>query len=337
MIKGTLGHLEKVVLRDVWDNEAADFTPWLAQEQNLKLLGDTIGIELELEAQEKDVGPFRADILCKDTADGSWVLIENQLETTNHTHLGQILTYAAGLDAVSIVWIAERFTDEHRATIDWLNEIAGERINFFALEIEVWKIGNSPSAPKFNVVAMPNEWTKGGSGTSRIKQSELTDSKKLQLEYWRDFREYVLDKGSVIKPTKPLPQHWMNIAIGRSGLKLTAIASLWDSEKGSSGKHELRAQFEIFDRQHAKVYYSLLEAEKVQIEAELGEPLIWYNPDNAKACRIYLRRPSDLSDLAARQEQHEWLLGKLEALHKVFAPRAKALDVDNYQPQDGDE
>src|SRR5882672_9937256 len=113
-----LGRLRKVDLREAWSSENSDFTPWLAQEENLKLLGEAIGIELELEWQEKDVGPFRADILCKDTATDDWVLIENQLERTDHCHLGQLITYAAGLNAVTIVWIAERFTQEHRAALD---------------------------------------------------------------------------------------------------------------------------------------------------------------------------------------------------------------------------
>jgi hypothetical protein len=147
-----LGRLQKVDLREAWVSEANDFTPWLAQEENLKLLGDTIGIELELESQEKSVGPFRADILCKDTVTDNWVLIENQLERTDHTHLGQLLTYAAGLNAVTIVWIAERFTEEHRATLDWLNERTDEKINVFGLEVELWRIGDSPIAPKFNII-----------------------------------------------------------------------------------------------------------------------------------------------------------------------------------------
>ena len=113
-----LGKLEKVDLREIWNTEASDFTPWLAREENIEELGKEIGIELEVEGTEKDVGPFRADILCKDTIDGHWVLIENQLEKTDHTHLGQLLTYAAGLNAVTIVWIADRFTDEHRAALD---------------------------------------------------------------------------------------------------------------------------------------------------------------------------------------------------------------------------
>src|SRR5258706_15303648 len=119
MTKISLGKLEEVELRDVWQTESGSFTPWLATQDNLALLGETIGIELECEAQEKDVGPFRADILCKDTASGAWVLVENQLEKTDHTHLGQLLTYASGLQAVTIVWIAKRFTEEHRAALDW--------------------------------------------------------------------------------------------------------------------------------------------------------------------------------------------------------------------------
>jgi len=135
MANNNLGRLEAVDLRNIWTSEAGEFTPWLAEENNLALLGETIGIELELEAQEKNVGPFRADILCKDTANGHWVLIENQLERTDHTHLGQLMTYAAGLKAVTIVWIAHHFTEEHRAALDWLNEITDDRFNFFGLEI----------------------------------------------------------------------------------------------------------------------------------------------------------------------------------------------------------
>ncbi len=155
-----LSRLEKVDLRDVWKTEAGDFTPWLAREENIALLGNAIGIDLEVEAQEKNVGPFRADILCKDTISENWVLVENQLERTDHVHLGQLLTYAAGLNAVTIVWIADRFTDEHRAALDWLNEITDSSFNFFGLEVELWRIGDSPIAPKFNIASKPNDWTK---------------------------------------------------------------------------------------------------------------------------------------------------------------------------------
>src|SRR6187399_1351764 len=126
-----LGRLERVDLRNIWANEAMHFTPWLALENNLSLLGEAIGIDLELEATEKNVGPFNADILCKDTVNGNWVLIENQLERTDHKHLGQLITYASGLKAVTIVWIANPFAEAHRSALDWLNEITDEKFNFF--------------------------------------------------------------------------------------------------------------------------------------------------------------------------------------------------------------
>ena len=168
-----LGRLEKIKnIRDIWDTEDRDFTPWLAEENNIALLGDAIGLSLEVEAQEKAVGPFRADILCKDTADDSWVLIENQLERTDHKHLGQLMTYASGLKAVTIVWLATKFTEEHRSSLDWLNQITDDSFNFFGLEIELWKIDDSLIAPKFNVVSKPNDWSR--SVVAASKSTELS-------------------------------------------------------------------------------------------------------------------------------------------------------------------
>ncbi len=133
MAEDPLGRLERVDLREIWLSEAQDFTPWLARPENLSVLAETLGMELELEAQEQAVGPFRADLLCKDLESDKWVLVENQLERTDHRHLGQLMTYAAGLKAVSIVWIAASFTEEHRAALDWLNEITDESFEFFGL------------------------------------------------------------------------------------------------------------------------------------------------------------------------------------------------------------
>jgi hypothetical protein len=323
MLKEQLGRLERVTLRDIWESESGDFTPWLASETNLKLLGDTIGIELELEAQEKDVGQFRADILCKDTSNGSWVLIENQLETTDHTHLGQILTYAAGLDAVSIVWIAERFTDEHKATIAWLNEIASEKINFFALEVEVWKIGNSASAPKFNVVAMPNEWTKGGAGAGRIQQADLSETKQLQLDYWREFRAFVVKKGSPMKPTKPLPQHWMNFAIGTSRAYPYAFVNTQENRIG--------VRLGLCEPERLAIFHLLLN-DKDAIEKEIGEPLVWDELPDKKTSYISVYKsnvnPRQREDWAT---QHGFVLGVLEKFRKVFAQRIKNLGPADYQ------
>lgn len=322
-----LGQLEQVDLRHIWTSESEQFTPWLAKEENLKLLGNTIGIELELEAQEKSVGLFRADILCKDTATDHWVLIENQLEKTDHIHLGQLLTYASGLKAVTIVWIARRFTEEHRAALDWLNEITDDSFNFFGLEVELWRIGNSLVAPKFNVISKPNDWSKTvAAGASQVKNTALTDSKILQRDFWSAFRDYVREQNSNIKTTKPLPQHWMNIAIGRSGMRLCAIASLWDSVAESFSSHELRTQL-VLDDNNSKKYFEQLEVKKEEIEEEIGEQLTWHNPPEKRVCRIYIRKSTNLQDKDKWPEQHAWLLEKLEIFYKAFADRVRNLEI----------
>jgi hypothetical protein len=326
-----LGRLERVDLRVVWEKEAEDFTPWLGRPENIALLGDAIGLELEVEAQEKDVGPFRADILCKDTGSSNWVLVENQLERTDHTHLGQLLTYAAGLQAVTIVWIAHRFTEEHRATLDWLNEITDDRFNFFGLEIELWRIGTSPIAPKFNVVCMPNDWSKAvATGAAKVASESLSEAKQLQLDFWIAFRSYLHDQGSPIMSSKPLPQNWMNLALGRSGFRLCAVASLWDSVAETFDSNEVRAEVCV-ETPQSKAHFACLESQKAPIEAELGEALTWHNPPEKKACRVYLRKPVALTDRARWPEYHAWLLQKLTALHRVFGPRVRQLDADPSQ------
>lgn len=214
--KYKLGKLQRVSVRDVWKTEAQDFTPWLADQ--LPLLGEAIGRTLELEAVEKWVGAFRADILCRDLDSHAWVLIENQFGRTDHTHLGQILTYAAGLDAVTIIWVAEQFRDEHRAALDWLNRTTIEGVNFFGLELELWRIEKSLPAPKFNVVCQPNDWTK-----AVVSKAEgLSQTAELQLAFWQAFREYVLAHSTVLKPQKPLPTSWYEFSVGRRGFWIGA-------------------------------------------------------------------------------------------------------------------
>lgn len=318
----SLGRLRKVDLREVFSSEAGDFTPWLAQEENLKLLGETIGIDLELEAQEKDVGPFRADILCKDTATDNWVLIENQLERTDHTHLGQLLTYAAGLDVVTIVWVADHFSEEHRATLDWLNERTDEKINLFGLEVELWRIGDSPIAPKFNIVSQPNDWTRSIQ-TAAAESGELSAHKQTQLRFWMAFRDF-MEKRSHIRCQKAYPQHWMNHSIGRTGIHLASIASLWDSESNTKNP-EIRVEL-VLAGKDAKQHFTALEKNRNQIEKEIGFPLVWHNPEDKNMCRIYVRQNADFLNPERWPEQHQWLKEKLETFHKVVGPLVKNLE-----------
>jgi len=325
MSKPTLGRLQKVGLREAWTSESSDFTPWLAQEENLSLLGEAIGIELELESQEKDVGPFRADILCKDTATDDWVLIENQLERTDHSHLGQLLTYAAGLNAVTIVWIAERFTQEHRATLDWLNERTDEKINLFGLEIELWRIGDSPIAPKFNIISQPNDWSRTVQQAA-TGSGEVSMHKQFQLKFWTAFKQFMETSGSFVRCQKPSPQHWMNHAIGRSGVHLCSIISLWNSETGVKGP-EIRAELYI-DGPNAKQEFAALEEQKQSIEKALGFELTWHNPENKAMCKLYTRQNADFLNETLWPQQFEWLKQRLEIMHKIFGPIVKNMKLE---------
>lgn len=221
--------------------------------------------------------------------------------------------------------------------MDWLNGITGSEFNFFGLEVELWKIGTSPFAPKFNIVSKPNDWAKSvAEGKKDVESGSLTEGKKLQLEFWTAFREFVRNEDTGIKPTKPGPQHWMTISIGRTGFCLGAIASLWDSASESYDSHELRAEIAIYDKDHAKVYYAQLDQMRETIEQEFGESLCWHNPSNKRACRIFLRKSTDLHDRDAWPKQHAWLLSKLETLKKVFGDRVKRLEVSEYEPAAAD-
>ena len=317
-----LSRLEHVELREKFKSEASDFTPWLAEEDNITLLGDTIGLDLQVEAQEKDVGPFRADILCKDTADNTWVLIENQLERTDHTHLGQLMTYAAGLKAVTIVWIAQKFTEEHRAAIDWLNEITDSEFKFFALEVELWRIGDSQVAPKFNLVSKPNEWSRA---VAKSSANVLSESRQIQVRFWSGFKAYAEQRETSFRATKALPQNWMNIAIGRTGYQLTAIASMYDTESQSYNRNEIRAEFLVWG-EDAKERFSIFEEQKQEIEEELGFSLEWYKTDEVNNCRAYIKKSVVLADESDSQNQYQWLMENLNTIHRVFQPRVRSIN-----------
>lgn len=320
----SLGKLISVDLREVFASEPGDFTPWLAKEENLSLLSDAIGIPLQCEAQDKDVGPFRADILCKDPDTEDWVLIENQIERTDHTHLGQLLTYAAGLEAVTIVWIARKFTDQHRATLDWLNERTDEKINFFGLEIELWRIGDSPIAPKFNIISQPNDWSRavreGAQGASAI-----SDYKETQLRFWTAFKEF-MEKNTEIKCPKPAARHWMSHPIGLSGAHFSSVISLWSS---LDGKKEPEERVDLtLDGPKAKQRYAALEGKRGEIESALGFPVIWHSRPGTNMCCIRTRHNADFMREDEWSEQQQWLRKNLELYHKVFVPILQEIESE---------
>lgn len=306
-------------VRTAWKSEATDFTPWLASEKNISILGNSIGIDLEVEATEKNVGPFKADILCKDTATSSWVLIENQLERTDHTHLGQLLTYAAGLKAVTIVWIAPTFCDEHRAALDWLNEVTAEGVNFFGLEVELWRIGDSAPAPKFNIVCKPNDWSEAIARAASGIGDEITETQKTQWAYWTALRDFMTKTPGKVKPQKPLPQHWTNFAVGRSNFSLVAVVNTVDERIGA----HLTIQ-----GPNAKHFFAKLEKDRAEIEKEFGTALEWREMADRKESQVgVVRDQTDPLNEGDWSIQHAWMRGTLERFYSVFSKRVKELDV----------
>jgi len=322
-----LGKLVRIDLRDIWTSESSHFTPWLAREDNLLTLSETLGLELVLEAQEKSVGPFRADILCKDISTGAWVLIENQLERTDHSHLGQLLTYASGLEAVTIVWIAARFTDEHRSTLDWLNRITDETFRFFGVEVELWRIGDSSAAPRFNIVSKPNDWNKRVTQAVRaIDEAELTATKALQLAYWSALGNVLMNKGGPLaRERKPQPQSWMSYAVGRSGFGVNASMV--------RPKRLVRAELYI-SNPDAKAFFHLLLAQQSEIERALGYSLEWEELPDGRDTRISaVLRDTDVEDQSDWPRQHDWLASHLNEIYQVFVTRIRMLDAKDWQSE----
>lgn len=311
-----LERLQRVDLREVWVDEARDFTPWLAEDANLRLLGETIGTELELEAVEHRVGVFKADIVAKVAGTDDRVIIENQLGKTNHDHLGKLLTYASGVSARSVIWIAAEIAEEHRRALDWLNEISGENLGFFGLEVELWRIGGSSPAPKFNLVCQPNEWAKSLSDAA--SGGEPSETKLAQLEFWKGFVEFAKSRGSGLGLRKPRPQHWYPLAVGRSGFTFSLTVS--------TTKKRLGCELFISHPQAKSAFDQLIE-QKAAIESEVGE-LEWQRLPQKRACRIAAFRPGDIEDEATRLSLYEWFLERVTSFGRTFSERVRRLDLE---------
>ena len=319
-----LKQLTPVELSEVWETEPQHFTPWLAQEENLTLLGKALGMELELDAQEINVGGFRADLRCKNTVDDSWVVIENQLTPTDHTHVGQLLTYAAGLDAHTVIWIAKTFRQEYRAMLDWQNRITNERYRFFGIEVKVWQIENSARAVQFDVVSSPNDWSRN---TRRAANQELSETDKSHLRFWTGLREYMEDKGSSLNCPAPGPSRYIVFSIGRAGFSMeTHLAP-------THNKISIRL---CIDRDDTKAHFYLLQEQQEAIEKAFGEVLEWNELPGNKRSRISLTKvDTDPLDENDWPHQYEWFTTQLEVFDAVFRERIRGLDPADWIPEKG--
>jgi hypothetical protein len=308
----TLSRLKKVELREAWQHEASDFTHWLAQAENLQLLSDEIGIDITLVQAEASVGKFSVDILAEEENTGRKIVVENQLETTNHDHLGKIITYASGFDAEIIIWIVKDVRDEHKQAVDWLNEHTDDKINIFAIQMELWQIGDSPYAPKFQIISKPNDWAKAIKKSTT--QSDLSDRRLMQLEFWGRFKEYAVSQKSSLRMRKIYPQHWYDISIGNSKSHLCLIVD--------ADNDQLRCELYIPD---SKPLFKALYDSKEPIEKKLVYELEWMELEGKKASRIKTVLNIDVGNSDNWEKCFEWLMKTAQDFQSVFAEQMRKM------------
>lgn len=313
--KQELSDIQNVDLREVWPNETTDFTPWLAE--NISKLGNTLGLELELRATEVPVGPYWLDILAHDLGSDRPVVIENQLETTDHDHLGKLLTYASGYDAHVAVWVAKEFRDEHRQALDWLNQRSDENTEFFGVVIEVWKIDDSRPAPHFRLVATPNDWRKEKVTT---KQGDNISERGAAYQiFFQGLLDRLREEHQFTGAKKGLPQSWYNFPSGFSGIPYEA--KFTHGNKASVGLFIGRN-----DKDQNEGFFDELKNQQHAIESEFQEPLEWDRIEGYKSCRIAVTRSGAVTDSPETLEEiRDWMIDKLLKFKQVFGPRLKDL------------
>ena len=268
-----LGKLEEVDIRELWKHEQYDFSEWLSKEENIELLNDEIGLTLTDIQKEVFVGTYRCDLVAKDETTGIKVIIENQLEATNHDHLGKIITYASGLDANVVIWIVKEAREEHRSAIEWLNNKTTNELSFFLMEIRAYKIGDSLPAPKFVVVEKPNDFVK--TAKASIDNGELNKTQIDRLNFCNQFREVLISRNKPFNVGKPSTNHWNDVALGTSeaNISITLVNKI-----NSIG-------IEVYIRENKNLFDKLFTVSE-EIENELGFSMEWMRLNHKKASRV---------------------------------------------------
>lgn len=305
-----LGRLTTVEPRAIWPHEALDFTPWLLK--NVDVLSDLLGMDLVLEESEHPVGGFSLDLMGYDEATGDVVIVENQLEVSDHTHLGQIITYAAGTDARTIVWVTTGFRPEHRAAIDWLNERTDGGTRVFGAVIHIVKIGDSDPAPNFELVAQPNDWEKEVKRVTSTGGGEASAKERLYREFWETVLERVRAEHPSWTRARTTGQSWCNTSTGVGG---AVISMAW-----AGGRLIAQIYFESPDAEVNLRRFESLRVRREDFERALGRTADWDPMPDRKAARIVI--PSDFTDVGERAlwpAMAEWLIQTQISLRQAIA------------------
>jgi hypothetical protein len=299
-----LGTLKEITdLRTVWPHEALNFTPWVAE--NVDLLADAVGLDITVDETESSVGDFNVDIYASETSTDRKIIIENQLEDTDHDHLGKLITYASGKGADVVIWIVKHAREEHKAAVEWLNNHTDEKIGFFLCEIKLFQIGDSQIAPAFTVVERPNDWTK------EIKKTTAANPTQQQrLEYWQAFNDYAVQNVEFSKAfnrRKPSTDHWYSLSLGSSacGINILRIQK----------RNEIGVEFYISDD---KELFKLVYSHKDEIESVMGMKLDWRELPEKKASRIVIEKVVELDNRDKWSEQFEWAMDICLKMKKAF-------------------
>lgn len=302
-----LSKLEEIKdLRTVWPHEALDFTPWLSQDDNITLLADAIGIDITVDETESSVGDFNVDIFASETGTDRKIIIENQLEDTNHDHLGKLITYASGKSADIVIWVVKHAREEHKAAIEWLNNHTDDNVGFFLCEIKLYRIGNSEPAVKFEVIEKPNDWTK------EVKKSEsINETQQLRYDYWVAFEDYAFKNpifAKNFKKRKPSKNQWLNFSIGFSACHI-AVSQI---------KQRNELDVELYINDDTELYNSLFE-NKTDIELTSGLSFDWRELPDRKASRIVLEKSVQLENKNTWESQFEWLIDVMVKMKTTFS------------------
>lgn len=316
-----LGNIQRVSLREVWPNEARDFTPWLAG--NIDKLGSALELDLEVQSAsaEAPVGSFSLDVLAWESGSGRPVIIENQLEPTNHDHLGKLLTYAAGYDAYAVVWLTREFRDEHRQALDWLNQRTGENTAFFGVVVEAWRIDDSRPAPHFNLVVTPNDWQK--QSLNSVRQGggtgETSELKERYRQFFQDLVDTMREEHQFTKAKKAQPSNLITFSTGSTAIRYGANFT-------SSRMARVELYIDRLDREWNKQLFDQLLERQEAVETALGESLEWERLDSSKASRIAILRPGSIDDdLETLEAIQQWMVKHLLNFKRIFGPHLEEL------------
>lgn len=305
-----LGTIKSLDPRQIWQDEARDFTPWLAK--HIDQLAEAVGVPLEVESVEQSVGDFKLDIYATIEGSERKVVIENQLSPTNHKHLGQLMTYAAGLDASVVIWLSPHIRQEHKDAVDWLNDITQEAHSFFLVRPEVIQIGDSLPGLQFHVEAQPSDFLRG---FQEVLQQEEAPRYQFRRQVWQYFLEYLSKKGhNWAQNRKVTKDHWLTTAGGSSGVVVNVVMA----------REQIRVEI-YFMHKNASVNrerYEQIEAQAERVAQKMQpEKVVWEPLDKKKACRLSVYHPFDkervLEEEAYRLELFEWLRINLEKMRNL--------------------